>query len=261
MVNMWNLLAGYSGLVSLGQPAFIGLAGYTTGALAAIGLSPYIGVLAGGGVGAAFALIVSIPIFRLKGVYFAVGTLIMVSAVQLWFNQWAPHGIAIKAASEISTTELYYSGLVIGIASIVILRLILRSKFGLGLMAIRDNEITASTSGVNVFRLKLYSFVISAFFTGIAGGVFYLYNVYVDPIGGFSISWTILILTSCIIGGIGTINGPILGVIVTVILQQYLARYVGIELLILGAIIVVTMLVAPRGILGKLQRNPLTGAN
>lgn len=263
MANMWNLLGGYSGLVSLGQPAFVGLGGYMTAVIAMIGLSPFLGVLAGGAVGGGFALLISIPVFRMRGMYFAVGTLVMASALELWFLQWIPpgaalgtwggSGLAIKAASEFTTSQLYYSALIVGVASMVLLRLVLKSKIGLGLIAIRDNETTASISGVNVFRLKLYSFLISAFITGIAGGVFYLYQGYIGPSAAFSIEWTIILLSACILGGIGTFYGPLVGVLITVTLQQFLARYTGADLLIMGAIIVVVITVAPKGVFGMIQ--------
>ena len=271
MANMWNLLGGYSGLVSLGQPAFVGLGGYMTAVIAMIGLSPFLGVLAGGAAGGAFALLISIPVFRMRGMYFAVGTLVMASALELWFLQWIPpgaalgtwggSGLAIKAASEFTTWQLYYSALIVGVGSMVLLRLVLNSKIGLGLIAIRDNETTASTSGVNVFRLKLYSFLISAIITGIAGGGYYLYQGYIGPSAAFSIEWTIILLSACILGGIRTFNGPFVGVVITVELQQFLARYTGIDLLVMGAIVVLVITVAPKGVLGMIQGRQSPGTS
>ncbi len=119
----------------------------------------------------------------------------------------------------------------------------------MGLAAIRDNDRSAASSGMNVFRLKLYSFVIAAFVTGIAGAVFYLYQGYVEPGGAFSIQWTMVPILATVIGGIGTVAGPAVGTVVVVFLDFLLARYTGISMLIQGAILVGIMLLAPQGII------------
>ncbi len=183
IANMWNLLAGYSGLISLCQPAFIGLAGYTLVIVTWSGFPPYLGVIAGAIVAAAFAILISIPVFRLKGIYFAIGTLVVPEALRMVFYLWRPiggelygggAGYMIKGVTGISLTNIYWPALVIGMGSTLLMRLILRSKLGLGLAAIRDNDNTAASSGVDVFKLKLYSFVIGAVVTGLAGSVFYI---------------------------------------------------------------------------------------
>lgn len=265
MTNMWNLVAGYSGLISLGQPAFIGLAGYSLGVVTLYGLSPFLGIVAGGLLAAAFAVVVSVPTFRMKGIYFAIGTWIVAEALRIFFNAWRPAeaaaatwggaGISIKAAAGISIVQIYYLALTVGFGSIFLMRIILKSKLGLELMAIRDNEATASSSGVDVFRCKLYSFVIGAFVTGIAAGVFYLFQGHIEPISGFGVNWTIILVTAVIIGGIGTIEGPIAGTAIAVLLQQLLARYVGVSLIIQGIILVAIISLTPRGIVGTIQRS------
>jgi branched-chain amino acid transport system permease protein len=129
------------------------------------------------------------------------------------------------------------------------MRLILRSKLGLGLAAIRENDRSAASSGLNVFRLKLYSFVIAGFVTGIAGAVFYLYQGYIEPGAAFSIQWTMIPILATVIGGISTEEGPIIGTVVVVFLDFLLARYAGISMFIQGAILVGIMLLAPQGIM------------
>jgi len=185
MANTWNLLAGYSGLISLCQPAFIGLAGYTLVICTWMGLHFYFGIIAGAIVAAAFAIVISIPVFRLSGIYFAIGTLVIPEALRIVFLLWRPVGGAmhgggagymVKGVAKGSMTEFYWLALIIGIGSIFLMQVILRSKLGLGLASIRDNDRAAASCGMNVFRLKLYSFVISALVTGIAGGIFYIYH-------------------------------------------------------------------------------------
>lgn len=263
MANMWNLLAGYSGLICLCPAAFIGVAGYTLAIIAWVGLPWYLGIIAGGIVAAAFALLISFPVFRLRGIYFAIGTLILPEMLRVVFLLWRPVGGAlqgkgagyvVKGVTGISTTEIYWLALVIGIASIFLMRIILRSKLGLGLAAIRDNDSTAASSGINVFQLKLYAFVIAAFVMGIAGTIFYIYQAYIEPLSAFSIRWLLTLLLATVIGGEGIEEGPIVGTVIVVILHFLLARYAGISLLIQGVILVGVMLLAPQGIMGFIRK-------
>lgn len=262
MANMWNLLAGYCGLISLCQPAFIGLAGYTLVIFTWSGLPFYLGIIAGGIVAAVFAVGISLPVFRLKGVYFAIGTLIVPEMLKIVFYLWRPvggelhgggAGYMIKGVSGISLTENYWLALVVGIVSIFVMRSILGSKIGLGLAAIRDNDNTAASSGVNVFHLKLYAFVISAFVTGLAGAVFFVYQGYIEPVSTFNVSWTITLMIATVIGGMGTQAGPVIGTVIVVVLHFLLARYEGISLLVQGIILVVVLLLAPQGIVSSLR--------
>lgn len=263
MANMWNLLAGYSGLICLCPAAFIGVAGYTLAIIAWVGLPWYLGIIAGGIVAAAFALLISFPVFRLRGIYFAIGTLILPEMLRVVFLLWRPVGGAlqgkgagyvVKGVTGISTTEIYWLALVIGIASIFLMRIILRSKLGLGLAAIRDNDSTAASSGINVFQLKLYAFVIAAFVMGIAGTIFYIYQAYIEPLSAFSIRWLLTLLLATVIGGEGIEEGPIIGTVIVVILHFLLARYAGISLLIQGVILISVMLLAPQGIMGFIRK-------
>ena len=263
MANMWNLLAGYSGLISLCPAAFIGLAGYTMAILTWLGWPYYIGIILGSIVAALFAVLISIPVFRLKGVYFAIGTLVVPEILRYVFIIWAPvgkpvygggAGYTVKGVTEVSQAQAYWLALVVGIASIFLMRYILRSKLGSGLAAIRDNDITAASSGVNVFNLKLYSFVISAFVTGIAGTIFYTYQGYIEPGSAFSVRWLIIIMLATVIGGEGTEEGPIVGTIIVVFLYFLLARYAEISQIIQGIILVGIMLLAPQGIMGFIRK-------
>jgi len=144
--------------------------------------------------------------------------------------------------------------LAIGVASIFLMRYVLRSKLGSGLAAIRDNESTAASSGINVFNLKLSSFVIAAFVTGIAGAIFYVYQGYIEPVSAFSVRWLVIVMLATVIGGEGTEEGPILGSIVVVVLYFLLARYAEISLIIQGSILIGIMLLAPQGIMGFIRK-------
>lgn len=263
MANMWNLLAGYSGLISLCQPAFIGLAGYTLAIVTWLGAPFYTGLLAGAIVAGVFAIIISIPVFRLSGIYFAIGTLVIPEALRIIFFLWRPvgseihgrgAGYMIKGISGVSMSEIYWYALVIGTASVILMHLILRSKLGLGLSAIRDNDRTAASSGIDVFRTKLYTFIISAIITGLAGGLFYVYQGYIEPASAFNIRWTMILLLATVIGGIRSQTGPIIGSAIVVVLHFLLAKYASISLLIQGVILVGIMLLTPQGIMGYISK-------
>jgi branched-chain amino acid transport system permease protein len=260
--NMWNLLAGYSGLLALCPAAFIGLAGYTMTILTWVGVPFYVGIIAGGVAAALFAVLISASVFRMSGIYFAIGTLVVPEILRLIFLRWRPvggdlhgggAGYMVKGVSGLSMADTYWMALAIGLVSMVLIRVILRSKLGLGLAAIRDNTSSAASSGIDVFRLKLYSFVIAAFVMGVAGAMFYTYQAYIEPKAGFSINWLMIAMLATVIGGIGIESGPLVGTIIVVILRFQLARYSGISLLIQGLILVTIMLVAPQGIVGLIR--------
>lgn len=263
MTNMWNLLAGYSGLISLCPAAFVGLAGYTMTVMTWLGLPYYAGILPGGIVAALFAMVISIPVFRLKGIYFAIGTLVVPEILRYVFLLWKPvggpmdgkgRGYTVLGVAEVSQREVYWLAMAIGIGSILLMRSILRSKLGSGLAAIRDNDSTAASCGINVFNLKLYSFVIAAFVTGIAGTIFYIYQGFIEPTSAFSIQWLITVMLATVIGGGGTEEGPVVGTVIVVFLYFLLATYAQISLIIQGIILVGIMLLAPRGLVSYVRK-------
>jgi branched-chain amino acid transport system permease protein len=264
MANMWNLLAGYSGLVSLCQPAFLGLAGYTMTIGTWVGVPWWAGLLGGALVAGVFALLISAAVFRLSGIYFAIGTLVVPEALRMVFYLWRPvggemHGAGagymIKGIGGLSTDLFYWLALIVGIGSLFLMRYLVKSNLGLGLAAIRDNERAAASSGIDVFKLKLYTFVIAAVVTGLAGAIYYLYQGYIEPSATFNVKWTMVLLLATVIGGIRSEEGPILGTLVVVVLYFMLARYAGYSLFVQGVILIAIMLVSPKGIVGLLQRS------
>jgi branched-chain amino acid transport system permease protein len=151
MAQAWNLLGGYSGLVSLGQQSFIGLGGYTVAVLSLhYGVPLWLCLPAAGLVAVLFALVISIPLFRMRGAYFAVGSWIVSEALAIAFSNWAyvgyGSGLFIRPAYSLSLRQLYYIGMVVGIGAVGVVYCVLRSKLGLGLIAIRDNERVAEAS-------------------------------------------------------------------------------------------------------------------
>ena len=264
MANMWNLLAGYSGMVSLCQPAFLGLAGYAMTIGTWVGIPWWIGIIGGAIIAALFALLISTAVFRLSGVYFAIGTLVVPEALRMIFYLWRPVGGAmhgagagymIKGIGDVSTNVIYWLACIVGIGSIFLMRSVLQSKLGLGLAAIRDNERAAASAGIDVFRLKLYTFIIAGAVTGLAGAVYYLYQGYIEPSATFNVRWTMTLLLATVIGGIRTEEGPVIGAIIVVFLYFLLARYAGYSFLIQGIILIGIMLLSPQGIAGLLRKS------
>jgi len=258
LAQMWNLLAGYSGLISLGQQSFVGMGGYVVAVMSNYyGVYIWLGVLLGGVFSALLALFMSLFIFRMKGVYFAIGTWIFSEALLIWFSNWEytkyGMGLFIKPNPNISMTEIFYASLIVGVGSVALVYGILRSKLGLGLMAMRDDEAVSETMGVEVFRSKLYCFLIGAFVTGSTAGILYIFQVFIQPYKAFAIDWTVKLVFIVIIGGIGTLEGPIVGAFLFVLLSQTLAEYFSVSMLILGAIAILVILIAPKGIMGTLQ--------
>ena len=258
MSQMWNLLVGYSGLLSLGQQAFIGFSGYTVAVLTNYyGVYVWLSVLIGGLFSVLLALFMSLFIFRMKGIFFGIGTWIFAEILLLWFSNWAyvkyGTGLFIKPAPPPSMIMIFYAAFIMALGSLAVVYLILRSKIGLGLMAMRDNEEVSETIGVEVFRSKLFCFLVAAFITGTTAGVLYVFQIFIQPYKAFAIDWTVILVFIVIIGGIGTIEGPIVGSFLYVLLTQWLADYGHTSMLILGMIAITIMLVAPKGIMGTIQ--------
>ena len=258
LAQSWNLLIGYSGLFSLAQAIFIGLTGYTMAVLTSyFGRDLWLSLLAGGLISVLFALFMSLFIFRVSGIYFGIITLLFSDALMLLFSNWAyirySQGMFIKPPHPVTINTIYYAAFIVGVGSVVLVYAILRSGLGLGLMAMRDDEQVANATGVAVFKCKLYCFLIAAFISGLAGGIYYTFQIFIQPYEAFSLSWSVKMIFMVIIGGIATIEGPILGAFIFVLLSQWLAEYFSVSMLVLGVIAISVMIIAPKGIMGMLQ--------
>jgi branched-chain amino acid transport system permease protein len=258
MGQMWNLMGGYAGLLSLGMQAFIGIGGYSLAVLSVnYGFGVYLSIVVGAAVSVVFALAISPALFKMSGVYFAIGSWVVAEALIIWFSNWAfvkyAQGIGISTVYGISPTQIYYTALALGIGSVLVVFLLMRSKTGLALMSMRDSASSAETMGVKLYNTKLKCYLIAAFITGLAGGVMYMQQGYIIPSSGFGISWTVAMTFMVIIGGMGTMEGPIIGAVLYVLLTQYLYNFPGISMIILGIVAVAVILIAPKGIMGMLN--------
>lgn len=257
--TMWNLMSGYTGMTSLGQQSFIGISGYTLCILTTYyGLSYWVAIAVGGILSAALALILALILFRMRGMYFAVATWVVAEALKTWMTSWSfvkeGAGMTVKLHPYPTSGEIYILAVGLMVICLVVVYLILRSKTGLGLTAMRDDADAASSMGVNIFKSKLFCFVVCGFFTGIAGVIFYLNKGSIFPSGGFGIGWTVSIVFIVIIGGIGTTAGPLVGSVIYVALSEYLAKYPGYSNIILGVIAILVIIFLPHGIIGTLQK-------
>jgi branched-chain amino acid transport system permease protein len=259
LAQMWNLLAGFAGLVSIGQQAYIGIGGYALVLFAdVLGIDPFLGVFLAGVVAAVLAVPTAALVFRLRGGYFAIGTWVVAEVYRLVVANTSQlgggSGTTITAAVGIDPRlrELltYWIALAVGAGSVILVYLVLRSRLGLALRAIRDREDAAATLGVDVFRTKFVTYVLASAVTGLTGAVIYLTLLRLQPHATFSVNWTAFMIFSVVIGGIGTITGPIVGTLAYFLLQQYLADLGSTYLIILGVIAIVTMLKAPQGLWG-----------
>jgi branched-chain amino acid transport system permease protein len=263
LASMWNLLAGYAGLVSVGQQAFFGLGAYFVLIPAMHGVTPWLGLF----IAAIGAGVCAVPLWwlvaRLRLGYFAIATWVLAEVVALIIEQiqsiGGGTGEPLPGLSgydpAVLTAYTYWAALVVAVLAIGGVYLLLRSKVGLVLTAIRDDERAAKSSGVRVGLARLGVFIAAAAGCGAAGGVLAIEQLRVDPGAGggggvFSVQWTATMAFAVIIGGIGTIEGPILGTIVYLVLQQTLQHYNVWYLIVLGIVAIAIAIFARRGLWG-----------
>jgi branched-chain amino acid transport system permease protein len=278
LAQFWNLLAGYGGLVSVGQQAFVGLGAYALyGAVILGGVDPVVSILLAGLAALVLAAPTAFFAFRLQGAYFAIGTWVIAEVARLSVAQWRAVGGGTGTslprdalgdmmlvgwietafdtrASAARDILAYWLALALAVATIAGIYWLLCTKRGLALAAVRDNTEAARSVGVDAGRMKWLVFLTSAFGTGLAGGLIYLQKARISPDAAFSVTdWTAYVIFIVVIGGIGTIEGPILVVLVFFVLQNLLADYGSWYLMILGLIGIAVMLFAPRGLWGLIS--------
>lgn len=254
----FNIFAGLTGYVNFGHVVFYGIGGYT-GALLMdnVHASPYLAVLAGGAASTVLALGISLPTLRLRGAYFAIATLGINSAFFYIFNSWTAVGSAVGLELPVSyfqPVNEYYAMIVVAVACVASTYFISKSKFGMALRAIRQQEKTANAIGINAAYYKTLTLMISGFFAGLAGALAIWQITFVDPTAAFNVNVTITAISMAMLGGLGTVAGPVIGGALLYELTDYLKAYPYIHLMILGVIIAAVVLVIPDGILGTVER-------
>ncbi|HKE63940.1 MAG TPA: branched-chain amino acid ABC transporter permease [Micromonosporaceae bacterium] len=258
MASMWNLLAGYAGLVSIGQQAYIGLGAYGVLQLSDWGVQPYVGVFVAAIACAVIALPTSLLAFRLRGDYFAVGTWVIAEVYHLLVERdESLGGGSGRSLTTLSNFNLnvrealtYWVALGVTVLTLAACYLLLRSRLGLALTAIRDDERAAGSVGVTVSLAKRLVYLVSAAGCGAAGGLLIVSSLNVQPDAIFSVQWSAYMIFIVVIGGIGYLEGPILGAILFFALQQSLSSYGVWYLILIGVIAMGSVVWVPRGLWG-----------
>jgi branched-chain amino acid transport system permease protein len=264
LASLWNLLAGYAGLVSVGQQAYVGLGAYMLFGLTMLaGVHPLAAIPLAGLAAGVIALPVAVLMFRLRGHYFAIGTWVVAEVFRLLASQLSALGggsgislpvdivLSIAPGRQWREFVIHWLALAIAAGVIALIVVLLRSRYGLALTAIRDNELAARSNGVDVWRTKFLIYVATAFGTAMIGALIFLQKLRVSPATAFDVNdWTAYVIFITVIGGIGRLEGPIIGTIVFFLLRQTLADLGSLYLLMLGAVAIVVMLKAPNGIWG-----------
>jgi branched-chain amino acid transport system permease protein len=275
LAQLWNLIAGFGGMVSVGQQAFVGIGAYAMFAGVILwGWDPVPAILLGGLAAFVLAIPMAFFAFRLQGAYFAIGTWVIAEVTRLLIAQWKTLGggtgtsLPREATSDIIGVEAiaslfglrdaaardvlaYWLALALAVGTMAAIYTLLRSRTGLALAAVRDNDNAARSVGVDAAQVKWLVFLSAATMTGLVGALIYVQTARISPDAAFSVTtWTAYVIFIAVIGGIGRLEGPILGVLVFWGLQTAFADYGSWYLLALGLLAIATMLFAPRGLWG-----------
>ena len=254
MASAWNIIGGLTGYAAFGNVAFFGLGAYTTALLIDKAHLPFaVALLFSPLVPAIFAVAIGLPLLRLRGHYFAVATLGVSVAVGEVINNIDYFGGSTGIFVPIIRSDLlfFYLMAAVALASVGITWLIMRSRFGYGLIAIRENEEAASVMGVNTTLYKVAAFTLAAALTGLVGGIYAQSNVYIHQENVFPISYNVQMIMMAVVGGAGTLFGPVAGAIGLGLLIQSLAGGGDLAVLsqvILGLLLAVTVIFIPRGV-------------
>ena len=256
----WNILGGFGGQVSFGFAVFYGLGAYTSALSVNNGVNSIVSLLLAAGVAVLASLLIGLPAFRLRGPYFAIATIGVSEAVRVVMTNVSltggASGYRIIETRPFRQLEHFYAALALAVVAVAVSMQVRRSKFGLALIAVREDEDAASDLGVNPFRTKLLAHALAAALTGAAGGVYAQYAAFIHPQGVFAFGIGVAILLMPIIGGIGTIWGPVIGgVVYGLIHEELIASFPQLHLLIYGSLLILIVLFEPKGIVGLLDKS------
>ncbi|MCL4458665.1 MAG: branched-chain amino acid ABC transporter permease [Chloroflexi bacterium] len=266
----WNIIGGYAGQVSLGHAAYLGIGAYTsTVLLLRWNISPWIGMLAGGLVAVLVSLIIGYPCFRLKGHYFVIATIAVASVIQTSFINWQDVGGAVGLYVPFlkesfinfqfkSRAPFYYISLAMLTAIMVLTYWIERSRMGFYFRAIKQDLDAARSLGIDPTKYKLIAMSFSALFTAFGGSFYAQYLMFIDPETVFHFILSVIICLIAVVGGAGTLWGPILGALMLIPLSEFTRVYLGsttaVHLITYGAMITIVAVFQPKGLIGLLQR-------
>jgi len=252
ITESWNILGGYTGQVNIGQSAFFGVGALIMRLLWISGLPFYLSLMAGGLSALILSAVIGLPALRLRGAYFAIGTLALAVIMLITVGNVFP-GVSFlpgKYLASYSLTPRYYLSLALMVVTIGVIYLIVNSRLGLGMMAIREDEEAAAATGINTFRYKVLALAASAFFAGLAGGVYAYYQASYYYFTPFELIWAFEPLLIAFIGGTGTIVGPIIGAVCYVALRELFAITLGeASVIVFGGLFILVILFLPGGLI------------
>jgi branched-chain amino acid transport system permease protein len=265
IAQMWNLLAGYGGLLSVGQQAFVGLGAYSLVVLGLLGgVNAFVVVPLAGVVGVIGAALLAPLAFRLRGAQFAVGTWVMAEVVRIVIANlpFGGGGSGVSVAAAVSGMSIatrdavsLWLALALGAGSLAAIYALLRSRWGLALMAVRDSERAAQSLGVEGKRLKWLVYLAAAGGCAMAGALIFATKLRVSPDAAFSLEWTTTAFFIVVIGGIGSLEGPLIGAVLYFVLREWLSDLGSIYLIVMGSLTVAVMLTGGSGLWGLLNRH------
>ena len=259
----WNIIGGYTGYSSFGNSVFFGLGAYGVGIAMVQFHQPFwVGLFLGLAMAVTFAFVLGVPVLRLKGHYFAIATLGLAQVMTAIISNVPIAGQNVGLVLPLLKSEVLFYELALGLLVLATLTIfwLSRSRFGMGLIAIRENEEAAAVMGVNTTLYKVLAFALSASFTALAGGIYAYYITYIDPAGVFDISLNVKMIIMAVFGGPGSVLGPVVGALILSLLSEVLAsQLTSIASLFFGVVIVVAVIFMPRGITDLVQRFKRTG--
>jgi len=276
MAQSWNIIAGFSGQISLGHGLFFGIGAYATSFLyTEYAITPWIGIIFGMAVSGVLAVLIGVPMLRLHGHYFAIATLLIAISFSLFFRRWdlvgAASGLWITMTDTDSWMALqfhsskvpyYYIFLSFFIASFLMTWILNRSKLGYRLKAVRDDQQAAASIGIDVSRHKILAYVISAMMMSPMGSLFAQYILIIDPATVFNIEFSIVVLLITVLGGIGSVWGPLIGTAILIPISEYTRIYLGgtggaVDLILYGLILMLICVFRPTGLISLLPNKVL----
>jgi branched-chain amino acid transport system permease protein len=254
----WNLMGGYTGQINLGLAAFFGCGLLVTHFVWKAGIPIYFAVVAGGLSAVVLAGMIGLPTLRLKGAYFAIGTFALAEVCRIVVGNMFARMVKMPGsyAIDYSLIPRYYLGFIVAMMTVALVYFVTHSKIGLAMVAVRDDEQAAQVTGVNTFKYKIYVLLISSFLAGLAGGVYAFLRLSFHNITAvFSPIWTFEPLMAAIIGGAGTLTGPVIGSVFLVVLSEIFALTLGeAHLIIFGLLFILVVMYFPYGLVGSVDR-------
>lgn len=262
LAESWNIIGGFTGYASFGNVAFFGIGAYTTGVLMTrVGVPFPLALPAAGIVALVFGALVGMPILRLKGHYFAIATLGVAETMrEIVYNlEFTGKGTGLVLPILRSPLPFFYLMLGILVAVTLVNWWLSRSRFGYGLVAIREDEDAAAVMGINTPLYKTIAFALSGAFTGLAGGVYAYWITFIDPDAVFKVTMTVQLIIMAAFGGTGTVLGPLLGTVVLASISEWLSTHlVALAELAYGVVIILVVLFMPKGLSDLFRQRPFS---